>query len=391
MKRVLVGAAAGFALGYAAVRTVAAVADLRDPEPGVQKEPRAYGRARRASMLAGIARSTAQMAVAAFALAPAATRGAQRPTSRLRRMGLMAAGIAASTLIELPADYVEGYVVERRYGLSKQTARAWLADRAKGTAVATVATTLIVELLVAVAQRAPRTWPYLATALTAPLLIAGNLIVPTFVMPLFNTFEPLDGPLEARLRALAARYGVGDAAILRVDMSRQTEKANAYVTGLFGTHRIVLGDTLLEHFTDDEIEFVVAHELGHYVHRDTWRSVAVGTVASGVLLVAAGALAAPDPDESLGDPPSLARFFFFANAIGLALGPALAAVSRSREWAADVFAVEATAAPAAGASAFGRLRDRNLAEDEQPLWMEMLFSSHPSLRARIAALEAVAT
>ena len=74
MKRVLVGAAAGFALGYAAVRTVAAVADLRDPEPGVQKEPRAYGRARRASMLAGIARSTAQMAVAAFALAPAATR-----------------------------------------------------------------------------------------------------------------------------------------------------------------------------------------------------------------------------------------------------------------------------------------------------------------------------
>ena len=139
------------------------------------------------------------------------------------------------------------------------------------------------------------------------------------------------------------------------------------------------------------LQACVAHELGHYVHRDTWRSVAVGTVASGVLLVAAGALAAPDPEESLGDPPSLARFLFFANAIGLALGPALAAVSRSREWAAEVFAVEATAAPAAGASAFGRLRDRNLAEDEQPLWMEVLFSSHPSLRARIAALEDVAT
>jgi STE24 endopeptidase len=145
---------------------------------------------------------------------------------------------------------------------------------------------------------------------------------------------------------------------------------------------------LLASCGDDEIEFVVAHELGHYVHRDVWRSVAVGTVASGLMLFVAGGLARRAPDEPPGNLDALARLFFYANVVGLALGPPLAALSRSREWAADRFAVAATAEPEAGARAFTRLRERNLAEDEQPRWMELLFSSHPSLGARIRALRA---
>ena len=104
-----------------------------------------------------------------------------------------------------------------------------------------------------------------------PLFVLANLIVPVYILPLFNKFEPLTGPLEVRLRALATRFGVGDAEILRMDMSRQTKKANAFVAGIGSTHRIVLGDTLIDKFEPDEIEFVVAHELGHYVTRDTWR------------------------------------------------------------------------------------------------------------------------
>jgi Zn-dependent protease with chaperone function len=388
MRSRLVGFAAGFTLGYAALRAYDAWTQARSPQAQVVRDPRAYGRARRALMLAGIARSTAMLGWTAFALAPAAIRGRRNPRARGLRVGMTALAIVASAILETPADYLEGHVLERRYGLSKQSAADWLRERVKSVGVALVAGPLLVELLAAVAARAPRRWPWLATALAGPLLVLANLVVPTFVMPLFNRFEPLKGDLEHKLRALAGRYGVGDAQILRVDMSRQTEKANAYVTGLLGTHRIVIGDTLLEHFDDDEIEFVVAHELGHYVHGDVWRSVALGTGASAVLLFGAGALSSHDGEQSLANVATLARFLFFADAIGLLLGPALAAVSRSREWAADRFAVSATHAPEAGVRAFGRLRERNLAEDEQPLWMEVLFSSHPSLLARIRALEA---
>ena len=108
-------------------------------------------------------------------------------------------------------------------------------------------------------------------------------------MPLFNRYEPVTGELEQRIRALAARYGVGNAAILRFDMSRQTKKANAFVTGVLGTERIALGDTLVEAFEDDETLFVVAHELGHYVRRDPWLAIALGTAALAVTLLAADA------------------------------------------------------------------------------------------------------
>ena len=109
------------------------------------------------------------------------------------------------------------------------------------------------------------------------LLAFANVVAPTFIMPLFNKYIPLEGPLEERSASLAARYGVGGATILRFDMSRQTKKANAFVTGVFGTERIALADTLLDEFAEDETLFVVAHELGHYVKRDPWVAIALAT------------------------------------------------------------------------------------------------------------------
>jgi STE24 endopeptidase len=389
MRRFLTGIAAGCTLGYTAVRAYDALLDLECPALPAEKDARAYGRERRRLMLAGMARALATTGWAAFALAPAASGSADDAERRSRRMGLLAVALVAGSVLDLPVDYVEDHVLERRYSLSKQEGDAWLAERRKALLVTAAVMLPLAELFVAVVRRAPKRWPLVVTLGSAPLLILANLIAPTFIMPLFNTFEPLGGALEDRLRALATRYGVGDAAILRVDMSRQTEKANAYVTGLFGTHRIVVGDTLLANFTDDEIEFVVAHELGHYVHRDVWRSVALGTAASAVTTVAARAMARRSSDDaSETSVAALLRLYFFATVCGIVLGPLLAAASRSREWAADRFALAATDAPRWGVAAFRRLRDRNLSEDEQPRWMELLFSSHPSLRARIAALEA---
>ncbi|HEY6326820.1 MAG TPA: M48 family metalloprotease, partial [Candidatus Cybelea sp.] len=247
---------------------------------------------------------------------------------------------------------------------------------------------LVASLLGVAVRHAPRAWPWIASAGAFPLFVIGNLIVPIYIMPLFNAFEPVVGSLEERLRRLAARFGVGDAAILRMDMSRQTRKANAFVTGIGRTHRIVLGDTLIAAFPENETEFVVAHELGHYVNRDTWRLIGLGQALATVLfLVADGATSHASRTELRYRPLRLARIYAAILVASQMLRPLLFAFSRSREWAADRFALAATNDPQAGASAFRRLREQNLADEDPPRWYELFFSSHPSLRARIAALE----
>ncbi|HXO17548.1 MAG TPA: M48 family metalloprotease, partial [Candidatus Dormibacteraeota bacterium] len=184
------------------------------------------------------------------------------------------------------------------------------------------------------------------------------------------------------------RFGVGNAEILRMDMSRQTRKANAFVTGIGRTHRIVLGDTLIGVFPENEIEFVVAHELGHYVNKDTWRMIALGEIMSTALFLIANAAASErERDELRGHPLLILRIYAAMLVATQALRPLLFAFSRSREWAADRFALAATRDPAAGAAAFRRLREQNLADDDPPSWYELFFASHPSLRARIGALE----
>jgi STE24 endopeptidase len=387
MRRFFIGLAAGFTLGYSAYRACQAGGDVAQPAGTLAADERRYGMLRRRLMLAGLARSFASLGAVAYGLAPAFEREEREP--RLRRLALLAGALALSAVAELPVDYVEGHVLERRYGLSKQTRGAWALDQAKSFGVSLAVSLVLLELLASAIERAPRSWPALATAGTFPLLLLANIVAPNYIAPLFNTFEPLEGPLETRLRTLAARYGAGDAKILRVDMSRQTEKANAYVTGVFGSHRIVVGDTLIEHFPDDAIEFVVAHELGHYVSGDVWRAVWLGTFAAGAILFAARALAQRN-GRSLASAAGLARVLFAATACGTLAGPVLAAFSRGRERAADRFAVSATNDPGAGVVAFTRLRERNLAEAEQPRWMELLFASHPPLARRIEALNELA-
>jgi Zn-dependent protease with chaperone function len=148
-----------------------------------------------------------------------------------------------------------------------------------------------------------------------------------------------------------------------------------------------LADTLIENFAADETLFVVAHELGHYVRRDPWLSIAVGTVFLAATVGAGNAalLAAGRRLETLVD---ATRFALYAAVFSTAASPLMAAVSRAVERRADRFAIAATDDPLSGARAFRRLREQNLAEDEQPKWAELLFSTHPSLKSRIERLEA---
>ena len=386
----LLGAATGFVAGYAAYRACEAAASLLNPPGAVAPDAKTYGMTRRSLTMAGLARSLAAGAASAFGPAAKSMERAVDGVPVWLRSPLFAAQVSLlEAILELPVDFVEGHELERRYGLSTQPAASWFSDYCKQQAIGTGVTVVLSGLLAAALRTWPKKWPYIASAATFPLLLLANVVIPVYVLPLFNKYEPLEGPLEERLRALASRYGVGDADILRVDMSKQTKKANAFVIGIFGTHRIVVGDTLVDHFTPEEIEFVVAHELGHYVSRDTWRMMAAAQLsATAVIFGAFAALGEPKP-KHMRRPRTLAKIQFTAVALTQILRPALAAFSRSREWAADRFALSATNAPRTGAAAFRRLRDQNLAEDEQPAWFEFLFSTHPSLKARIAALESL--
>ena len=395
MRAALAGAATGFVFGYAIVRAAQAVHDLRAPVTpvAVRRDPRRYGATRRALVVAGVARSVAGLASTAFVLADPLERAVQPLPRPLRAPAFALALLALDSVRDAGAEYVEGYRLERSYGNSEQTAASWFGDQLKGTAVAAAVTAVLVGLADATVTRAPARWPLIAIAAAPPLLAFATVIAPAFVMPLFNRYEPVTGELETRIRALASRYGAGSASILRFDMSRQTKKANAFVTGVLGTERIALADTLVEAFAPDETLFVVAHELGHYVRRDPWLGIAIGTASIAATLLAANAALRATSGRGVASggggtsPAQGARLAFYATLVQLALTPLTSAASRAMERRADRFARAATADPGSGIRAFRRLGEQNLAELDPPRWAELLFGSHPSLASRIRALE----
>jgi STE24 endopeptidase len=382
LNRFLLGMGAGLGVGYLAVRYVQAWKGRETHVLPLTGDAAKYGRERRALAVANMARSVA--GTLAFAYGPLAEqldRGTRRLPVWLRPGAVAAAAFGVGSIVELPAEFVEDYLLEQRYGLTEQTSSGWLADQFKTIAVGCGVTGLLGALGGAALRLFPRAWPAIASLGTLPLLVLANVLVPVYFLPMFNRFEPVRGHLESRLRALADKLGVGDAEILRMDMSRQTKKANAFVTGIGNTHRIVLGDTLIERFQPEEIEFVVAHELGHYVTKDTWRFIAVSELTAAALFFLASRF-----EHANGGARSMLRIYALLATGSQLVRPAVFAFSRSREWAADRFAIDVTRDPRSGAEAFRRLRDQNLAEDDVPYWYEFFFGSHPSLGKRIAAL-----
>jgi STE24 endopeptidase len=387
IRNFLLGAAGGFAAGYAAYRVYEAFAPPAAAAP--RKEAARYGALRRSLTVANIVNSAAASALVAYGpLGKRMERSVQRAPLFLRAGLFAAEGALLEAIGGLGSDYVEGFALEHRFGLSDQTLPSWFADKAKEEGLGAAIGMVLATLFSWAVRRFPNSWPYIASAGVLPLLLAANVVVPIYVLPMFNTYTPIEGSLERRLRALASRYGVGDAEILRMDMSKQTKKANAFVTGIGSTHRIVVGDTLIEHFPEEEIEFVVAHELGHYVAKDSWRMIAMGQISAMAVLFACFAVLGDRSRERLERPTTLAQLAFTSMLVSQMMRPAIAAFVRSREWAADRFALHATNAPQTGKSAFRRLRDQNLAEDEQPAWFEFFFATHPSLKKRIDALSA---
>jgi STE24 endopeptidase len=316
------------------------------------------------------------------------------PDSRLAPAVFFALATLLSWLSSLPVAYVGGYQVERRFGLTKQSTGGWLGDQAKGLLLGILLQTPLLTAAYAVIRRRPRDWWLIIAGASVPLTVALSNLAPVLLMPLFNRFQPLrDETLAARVRALAAHSGVQISDVFEMDMSRQSEKPNAMFTGLGNTKRIVLGDTLLAGFSQDEVEAVVAHELGHQVHGDIWRLIGFGAGAGfgmAWLLSQIAPRAVWRTRERTGvsevaDEASLPVLALLMTAMGLVLMPVQAAFSRAMERRADRFAVELTRNGEAYARAMEGLAAQSLADPEPPRPVVVMLYSHPPIVERIRA------
>jgi STE24 endopeptidase len=316
------------------------------------------------------------------------------PQRRLVAPAFIALMTAISWLMSLLVSFFGGYQVERRFGLTKQSGWGWLADQLKGLAVALILQTPLLTAAFAVIRRRPRDWWLVLSAATVPLAVIFSNLAPVLLMPLFNRFEALsDRDLAERVRELARRAGVRISDVYQMDMSRQSEKPNAFFAGLGNTKRIVLGDTLLERFDDDEIAGVVAHELGHQAHGDIWRLIGFAAGAGFLLAWAMSRLAPAAVRRTngetgvteIGDEAALPVLAMLMTALGFILMPIQAAFSRAIERRTDRYAVALTRDGEAYARAMEKLGKASLADpDPSPAVVFMLYS-HPPIGERVRA------
>ena len=293
-------------------------------------------------------------------------------------------------LLGLPFSYYAGFVLPHRFGLSNETLKGWLVDRLKFLLLGGALGLVIVELIYwALRATGEYWWLWTAGGMVVFTVLLVNL-APVLIMPLFNKFVPLGAErvdLAERLLALARRAGTRVRGVYQYDMSRQTKAANAALTGIGNTRRIVVGDTLLNEFTADEVETVLAHELGHHVNRDIPLMILTSSLltlgglylASLILKWAAGPFGFAGPADVAGMP----ALWLVMGAFELLTQPLAHAISRWRERLADRYALEMTGKKEAFASAFVRLANQNLGEVDPETWVVFMFYDHPPLRERI--------
>lgn len=294
-------------------------------------------------------------------------------------------------IINLPLSIYEGYILPHRFGTSTQSGSGWIVDQFKSLLLGGILGGLVLEIVYAILRLFPETWWLWASVFLIVFNVLLANLAPIILFPIFNKFTPLGeehAGLVERLLLLTKRTHTHVQGVYQFDMSRRTTAANAALTGLGNTRRIILGDTLLQEFTADEIETVMAHELGHHVHRDIPLSILFQSLLTLFGLFLAGEIVQWGVTafnlQSVSDIAGLPMFILVVGGYGLITTPIGNAFSRWRERMADEFALELTGNGKAYASALVRLANQNLAEVDPEPWVEWLLYSHPALNKRIA-------
>lgn len=304
---------------------------------------------------------------------------------------VFAIGIFSSILFA-PVNFYTGFYLEHKYNLSNQTFKKYVFENLKSMMVGLVIGVPILLLFFFVLNQFEDLWWLVFASAMFLISVVLSQIFPILIMPIFYKITPLnDDELKARITKLAKGAGITVQNVFSFNMSKNTKKANAAFTGLGKTKRIILGDTLLNDYTKDEIETVIAHELGHYKYKHIQKNILFGTAASFLTFFLISLLYKLSISwfdfNNILQIAALPVLSLWAMLIGLVQTPIGNILSRKYEYEADRYAVESTLKPQSFISTLNKLTDQNLGDRKPHPFVEWFFYSHPSVKNRINALE----
>lgn len=308
-------------------------------------------------------------------------------------LGYLAVFGLAYYLATLPLHVYGSFVLEHRFGLSRLSARGWLVREAKQLAIGACVSAGLIEGFYALLRHTPRMWPLWATIGWVGFSVLLARIFPTVLLPIFYKTAPLeDHALVQRLLDLCKRVGLSALGVFRFNLGAETRKANAALAGLGRTRRVLLSDTLINDFTHEEIEGVLAHELAHHRYHHITKLLALSAVGSWIAFVltdVAGRYYWMQWFQlgGLADISGFPMLALWLSGLGLLSLPLQNGISRAFERQADRFAVETTQHSQAFADALQRLSTLNLADPNPPRWIVWFFFDHPPITERIRAAE----
>jgi len=311
----------------------------------------------------------------------------------LRLVAMFLIVIAGHVCVSFPLSFYSGHVLEHRFGLSNLTFGGWLWRYAKRNLLALAFGLVIFLGLYWIIWTTGRYWWLIAAGAFFCVSVLLGQLAPVLILPLFYKIEKLDAPeLSQRIGRLAEGTGLSIGGVYRIGMSEETAKANAMLAGLGRTRRVLLGDTLLDGFTPEEIDVIFAHEIGHHVFHHIRKMIAAGIIYSTAGFWVCDRLltnAVPDWDGKYRDVPvwTLPLVMLILTLFAMLLEPLQNAISRRYERQSDRYALKRTGRKDAYLSAFRKLAKLNK-DDPHPHWLDvLLFHSHPPIAQRLAMAE----
>jgi STE24 endopeptidase len=292
-------------------------------------------------------------------------------------------------LLFVGLDFYGGFVLEHKFGLSNQKSGGWLKREAKKGLLSLLMLLISVETLYVFLRSFPNHWWLWATGAWFLLTVVIGRIAPVLIIPLFYKCRPItDTQLRERLLELGKSCDVKITEVFKIGLSKDTRKANAAVAGLGKSRRILLGDTLSEDYSADEIEAIFAHELGHIRLSHIAKIIVFGTGVSLVSFYLTFVLFRTGTNwlgfDRLYDIGAFPLLTLILMAVGLVLMPLQLAFMRALEKQADTFAVEHIANSESLASALEKLTDQNLVDTSPSKSEELLLYDHPPISKRLS-------
>ncbi|MFQ6069537.1 MAG: M48 family metallopeptidase [Candidatus Aminicenantales bacterium] len=296
-------------------------------------------------------------------------------------------------VLTLPLSFYSRYIHEHKWNFSNHTLKSWSWEQVKSFLVGLVLFLVVLSLLLGVMSFSPGYWWLIAGLAAALVSVIFATIFPVVILPIFNKYTPIKNEkLVDSLRMILSKGGLKSSGFFKMDMSRQTKKENAFMTGLSRTRRVVLADNLMENMTIPEIESIIAHEVGHHKYRHILKNVCIGTIQQIIVFYLLNlimrALFPQFLSSTRWNLTLLPLFVILLGAISTFLfGPLGNAISRYFERQADQTSLEMIKDRKAFMTALAGLANRNLSNAYPEWWVKLLFYSHPPIGERLEMAE----